>query len=43
MVDVLWHHRAGSIDVTVTAYELNWHKHIGEVTTNWHSTHRTPG
>lgn len=41
VVDVLWHHyrHDGSTAVTVTACELNWHKHISEVTAAWKNTH----
>ncbi|MBE8520438.1 hypothetical protein ILP97_23615 [Amycolatopsis sp. H6(2020)] len=41
VVDVLWHHsRAGGTRATVTACELNWHKHVVEVTEAWHEDHR---
>lgn len=36
VVDVLWHHyRKSDTSVTVTACELSWHKHIGEVVDQW--------
>ena len=36
VIDVLWHLRADEpASVTVTAGELNWHKHIGDATTAW--------
>lgn len=37
VVDVLWHHyqKDGSTGATVTACEVNWHKHIGDVVDQW--------
>lgn len=36
VIDVLWHlHADGPGRATVTAGELNWHKHIGDATTAW--------
>lgn len=42
VVDVLWHHygKDSSTAVTVTACELNWHKHDLEVTNEWRRTQK---
>lgn len=43
IVDVLWHiNPSGNHHVTITACELNWHKHIQKVTTTeWSANHES--
>lgn len=39
VIDVLWHLGGNDPYVTVTACELNWHKHIAQATADWEDTH----
>ena len=39
VVDVLWHlNQPAAATVTVTACEVNWHKHIDDVVGAWHKS-----
>ena len=35
VVDVLWHLGQDAPHITVTACELDWHKHIDKITNQW--------
>lgn len=39
VVDVLWHPRDNDSYVSVTALELNWHKHIRKIIADWQNDH----
>ncbi|MFI6100798.1 hypothetical protein ACIA8G_35060 [Lentzea sp. NPDC051213] len=40
VIDVLWHLGGDDPHVSITARELNWHRHIAKVTADWESANR---